>query len=409
MTVTEQAGAVPASGAGSPFGSWIRFSVLSAAGTAVAVVVVPEFGIAATAIAAMCALAVGGLVLALLRPDIEAQRRGAWRSWTWSGIALVLFTVAVVADQWSTLLLFCISPAVFLAFALRTAIPIIVVFDLAPFAVSLLKYPLTVPNVVQALGTAAVTIVVSVFFAGRVQHVVRESEERRRLIEELRAGQAEIAALSAAQGASAERARIAREMHDTLAQGFASIVALGNAARIELATDPAATARHLELITATAAENLAESRRIIAALTPGPLVGSSLTEAVRRTVAAFRSESGVQADAEVSGEVRALGPAVDVVLLRVTQEALTNVRRHAHATRAEVRLAFGAGDVTLEITDDGAGFDAAAVGDGTTFGLAGMSDRVAEIGGELAVRSEPGHGTRLRVRIPAVAKGEARS
>jgi signal transduction histidine kinase len=195
-------------------------------------------------------------------------------------------------------------------------------------------------------------------------------------------------------------------MHDTLAQGFASIVALGNAAQTELDADPASARRHLALITATAAENLGESRRIIAALAPGRLAGSSLTEAIRRTVDAFAAESGVDAELAVAGATRALPAAVDVVLLRVAQEALTNVRRHARAGRAEVRLAFDAAGVVLEVVDDGAGFDPVPAGTGS-FGLAGMADRVAEVGGDLAVDARSGAGTRLTVRIPVPEQTEA--
>lgn len=380
---------------------WVVFGTVAAVGTAIAVALEPENGLAGTVIAAGAALLVQTLYLVLVRPQVRRVRDDDARAaWVWASIALVLFAAAVAADQWSSLLLFAISPAIFLAFRFAAAVPIVVVFDLVPLAAWLIKYPITPGLLVQALGTTAIILAVSIFFSSRIQSVLRQSEERRRLIDQLREREAQVTALSAAQGAGAERARIAREMHDTLAQGFASIVALGNAAQAELDADPPAARRHLGLITATAAENLGESRRIIAALAPGRLAGSSLPEAIHRTVDGFAAESGVATGFALEGEVRALPSDADVVLLRVAQEALTNVRRHAGAHRVDVRLAFAPDAVVLEVVDDGSGFDHAPGGARGRFGLAGMADRVADAGGELEVDSRPGEGTRLRVRIP---------
>ena len=398
MSMSDADGQAPARR--DPFRDWTLFTVAAALGTAIAVAIVPERGPIETASAGAIAIVVEALYLLLARSGVTAQHENTPRAWIWAAAALVLFAAAVWLDQWSSLLLFAISPAVFLAFRVRTAIPIIVLFDLVPLAAGLLKYPITVPQVAWLAGTAAVTMAVSIFFSGRIQAVIRESEERRRLIGELRDREAQVAALSTAQGAAAERARIAREMHDTLAQGFASIVALGNATQAELASDPAAARGHLELITATAAENLAESRRIIAALTPGRLDGSSLPEALRRTLDGAAAEAGIAGGFWVEGEARPMPAGIDVVLLRVAQEALTNVRRHAHAARVDVRLGFEPATVGLDVVDDGAGFDPAPDGAPGRFGLAGMADRVAEVGGELTVDARPGAGTRLHVRIP---------
>ena len=242
-------------------------------------------------------------------------------------------------------------------------------------------------------------IAVSVYFSNRITAVTKQSRERGLLIDRLREQQREIAQLSEQQGAAAERERIAREMHDTLAQGFTSIVTLGHAVQGELDTDPATARRHVELMTETAQENLQESRRIIAALTPGRLEESTLEQALGRVAGRFEEETGVPVAFTVSGEPHPAPPAVEVVALRVFQEALANVRKHAGARSVDVVLAYAAGAVTLDVSDDGHGFDAAAPREG--YGLDGMQARVREAGGTFELTTTPGDGTRLRAVLPA--------
>nr|WP_281371347.1 sensor histidine kinase [Leifsonia naganoensis] len=244
-------------------------------------------------------------------------------------------------------------------------------------------------------------IAFSIFFGHRVAAVSKQSAERGRLIDRLRQQQKEIAQLSEQQGAAAERERIAREMHDTLAQGFTSIVTLGHAVQGELAADPAAARRHVELMTETAQENLQESRRIIAAMSPGRLNGSPLPEVLERVVARFAEESGVSAGFVVDGEARPAPPAVDVVALRLLQESLSNVRKHAAARTVDVELAYLPDAVRLRVTDDGRGFDRDAPRGG--YGLDGMAARVREAGGRFEVESEPGRGTGITAELPAPA------
>lgn len=266
----------------------------------------------------------------------------------------------------------------------------------------LLFVPLKWSEEARTLGTAACVVAISLSFAARMLDVTRQSEERRRLIDTLHEREAEVAALSAAQGAETERARLAREMHDTLAQGFTSIVMLGHAARGEMDTDPAAARRHIELITATARENLAESRRIIAALGPARLDGASLAQALERVTTAFAAETGADTRLRLDGEAAPAPPSVEVVVLRVAQESLANIRKHARARRVDVVLAHAPGTVTVEIRDDGAGFDPEAPSAG--YGLAGMRARVEEARGDLRVTSAPGAGTTVRATLPTTGR-----
>jgi signal transduction histidine kinase len=144
-------------------------------------------------------------------------------------------------------------------------------------------------------------------------------------------------------------------------------------------------------------------RELIGFLINPPRVDGDFLGALRRTVEGFSQKSGVQADLEVDESLpfAALDPAVGVQLLRVTQEALTNVRKHACARHARVRLSPVPGGVELLIEDDGVGFDQHALpGEGEGFGMRIMHERVAEIGGVLNISSRPGQGARVSVQVP---------
>ncbi|MFI7007592.1 sensor histidine kinase [Streptomyces sp. NPDC050145] len=229
------------------------------------------------------------------------------------------------------------------------------------------------------------------------QALYRESERRRRLIEELIATRAELADAERAAGTLAERERLAREIHDTLAQGLSSIQLLLRAAQRDLPGDSPAAA-HIEQARAAAQDNLAEARRFVRALTPPDLAHGSLAGALERLCA---TAPGLTARCTVSGTPLELPTPYEVALLRIAQSALGNTVRHAHARRAEITLSFMETSVALDVVDDGDGFDPerAVSGDGG-FGLPAMRARVRELGGTFTVESAPGHGTAVAVTLP---------
>ncbi|MFJ8952671.1 sensor histidine kinase [Streptomyces sp. NPDC102381] len=230
------------------------------------------------------------------------------------------------------------------------------------------------------------------------QALYRESERRQQLIEELVATRAELAAAERAGGTLAERERLAREIHDTLAQGLSSIQLLLVAAGRELPADSPA-AGHVERARATAQDNLAEARRFVRALAPPDLDVGSLAGALDRLCA---TAPGLTARFSVSGTPLELPTPYEVALLRIAQSALANTVRHARADRAEITLSFMETSVALDVVDDGAGFDperAPGGGDGG-FGLVAMRSRVSELGGTFTVESEPGRGTAVAVTLP---------
>ena len=236
--------------------------------------------------------------------------------------------------------------------------------------------------------------------------ILKESAARGRLLAELSAAQADLVAvqdeLATAQrdaGALAERARLARDIHDTLAQGYSSILLL---TRAELATTPP-NAPLLGQIEELAADNLVEARRVVQALSPAQLEEAPLPQAVRRLLDRLAAESGVRADLEVTGDPRLSSMAVDVAVLRLVQGALANVRQHADADRVVVSLAYEPTELLIDVVDDGVGFDPdhlPPASDAGGFGLRALRERVAQLGGRLSIESAPGEGTAIAAAIP---------
>jgi signal transduction histidine kinase len=228
-----------------------------------------------------------------------------------------------------------------------------------------------------------------------VSRIIEQSAERAGIIDQLEATRAELAAAQHEAGRLAERQRLAADIHDTLAQGFTSVLMLIQAAQADLDGSHPRAGRHLDLAARAARENLAEARALVAGLPPAQLDGGTLPDALRR----LSQAPGVDASFGLSGTPRTLPTATEVVLLRVCQEALANVRKHARAQRATVELGYDPDTVRLDVSDDGAGFDLDRVSGG--YGLHGMRTRVAEAGGTLTVHSSPGAGTRVSAMVPA--------
>lgn len=250
-----------------------------------------------------------------------------------------------------------------------------------------------------ALGAAVAVAVVRGY-----QALYRESEQRRRLIEELTAARADLAAAQHTAGVLAERERLAREIHDTLAQGFSSIQLLLRAAERALPGAPQNAVRHVGQARQAAVDNLAEARRFVAALTPPALEGTTLVDALARLCSTTAARHRLTARFHLTGDPVPLPTAHEVALLRVAQSALANTVRHADAAGVEVTLGYLGDHVAVDVVDDGRGFDPGRppVPDPGTggFGLAAMRSRLHALGGTLTVDSAPGRGTALSARLP---------
>jgi signal transduction histidine kinase len=196
-----------------------------------------------------------------------------------------------------------------------------------------------------------------------------------------------------------ERNRLARDIHDTLAQGFTGIIVQLEAAEDAMLRGETLEANgHLRRIGKLARQSLAEARRSVQALRPQALEEGNLAAALERLLHQMTPGSGLQAQFSLAGCQRPLPPEWEENLLRIGQEALTNTLKHAQASRFVARLVFAAHGVRLEIQDDGRGFEVATKNGG--LGLTGMKERVARLGGRLTLRSAPGQGTRIRVALP---------
>lgn len=380
------------------FRDWVVFSAVATAATAILVLATPYTGPARAVASAGIVVALFGVYWFLARPSVAGVRTNSLRSWVYVTIATAGYLVALGLNDWANVALLVLSPQFFLLLTPLPAAVAIVVLNAGGLLVHWAIGELAPGDIPQAAAMVALIIGASIYFSNRITSVSKQSLERGALIERLREQQREIAELSEQQGAAAERERIAREMHDTLAQGFTSIVTLGHAVQAELEADPRSARRHVELMTETAQENLQESRRIIAALTPGRLESSSLDRALDRVTARFAEETGVPARFTASGTPRPAPPVVEVVALRVAQEALANVRKHAAASRVDVELATDPAGLRLTVADDGRGFEPGAPREG--YGIDGMAARVREAGGAFALDTRPGGGTTVRVTLP---------
>jgi signal transduction histidine kinase len=265
---------------------------------------------------------------------------------------------------------------------------------------------------------ALIVIQTVVLGAGTVigEKVSEQNEERRQALRKLEAALVENAGLHAQlltqareAGILDERARMAREIHDTIAQGLIGIVTQLEAANQAL-DRPADRSRHLDNAERLARESLTEARRSVEASMPAALESGTLPEALAEVARQWSDLSGTPAEVTVTGNPLALHPEIEVALLRTAQEALANVARHAGASRVGLTLSFMGDVVTLDVRDDGVGFrdggtDAPSPSSG--FGLSAMRQRIARVAGSLAIESEPGRGTALSARVPAITETAA--
>ncbi|WP_026369284.1 GAF domain-containing sensor histidine kinase [Kallotenue papyrolyticum] len=210
---------------------------------------------------------------------------------------------------------------------------------------------------------------------------------------------ARLAQQAVALAAAEERNRIAREIHDTLAQGLAAIALHLEAAEALTLSQPEKARRKIRQALDLARANLEEARRSVLNLRAAPLEGRTLPAALRLLAQQWTAETGVPLVTAIDSRIGQLTPAVETGLYRVAQEALTNVRKHAHARQAWLRLERSAGLLRLSIEDDGRGFDPGQIRP-DSFGLKGMSERAHLLGGRFEVCSTPGAGTRVTIAVP---------
>jgi len=196
-----------------------------------------------------------------------------------------------------------------------------------------------------------------------------------------------------------ERNRMAREIHDTLAQAFTGILIQVDAATQVLTDDVEATQAHLDTIEELARTGLSEARRSVTALRPQLLEEGDLSSALERLVNQMRVATNTALIYSVQGTAYSLPTEVENNLLRIGQEALTNATKYANANEIRVELVYNDTQCRLQVKDDGQGFGVVGVSMSGGFGLLGMSERAERIGAQLAIESQPGQGTEIIVIV----------
>jgi signal transduction histidine kinase len=237
----------------------------------------------------------------------------------------------------------------------------------------------------------------------------REATERQQLVDELREAQGELADAQFRTGVATERARLSRDLHDSVAQDLSSINLLLLAAGQDWTSRPEAAQRHVEQAARTARDGLEEVRRVVADLAPSAAPGGLLTD-LRHLVTETARSTGVDVEVRVVGDVVDPGTEACTALVRSARGLLANVAEHAAASHAVLTVTFHEDAVSLDVLDNGQGFLA---GDGIDAGmrgrgLAGIRERVAALGGRVDVESTPGAGTAVAVTVPVAREDDPR-
>lgn len=262
----------------------------------------------------------------------------------------------------------------------------------------------TLLNLAVWVGISIVVYVIGLWMF----NIISDSAERLRLLEELQAAQDGLIAAERREGVLAERSRLSRDIHDTLAQGYIGVIMHLEAADELTQSKPDKAKFHLEQAEKMAREGLKQARQVVNDLRPDLLENSTTpAEALRKLLSTWSSQSGISATLSENGTPAEAHPETEITLLRTTQEGLANIMKHADASKVQVTLSWIGDQVVLDIEDDGQGFEHDE--DGTPaidpalnggYGLQAMLDRVTESGGELFVESEPGEGTTLTAILP---------
>lgn len=335
---------------------------------------------------------------------LPVVRRSARAAGVWLGAVALCWLVLLVLSADAAWLAFALFFLQLHLLPLRAGLVAVIATTVAAVAgFGWHQHALSGPMVVGPVLGAAVAVATVLGY----QALYRESDARRWLIVELTETRAELATAERAAGMLTERERLAREIHDTLAQGLSSIQLLLRAAERALPERPNDAAGHITRAREAAVDNLAEARRFVRDETPPGLDAGALPSALER-LAAATSDAGLPTAVVVIGEDAELPTSHEVALLRVAQSALANVVQHAGATRARLSLESGPHMVRLDVADDGVGFDPreSNLGAAGGFGLATMRARAVALHGTLEVQSAPGHGSVVTVRLPlAPARG----
>ncbi|MCU1476851.1 MAG: Histidine kinase [Subtercola sp.] len=395
--------------------SWWHVAV-GATILALALVVLPNLATSpATTIGAWCCLLVlgGGYALFGWRnftaadPSVDAFAAEAFdrreRGWAvvFPLLAIVCTSVGVAFDPSMAILQAITFPIIWFSIEpMRRAVVLNVLLAAGVTLGFVVSGGPSVENVVQAVVIETISLLFSLALGFWFSFALQQGHDNTRLLNELRAAQDELAAINRDSGILSERERLAREIHDTIAQSLTGLVMVAQRTSSLLPDDLTDALENLGLIEDIARSALIETRALVAASAPVDTTGG-LLPALDRLIARFTRETSVAITLDAAGYVTQSN-AVEVVLLRCGQEALANVRKHSGATSVSMQLTTTEGDgaVVLTVSDNGSGIDVTQPLEGG-FGLSGMQQRLALLGGSLKVGQSAAGGVELEVSLAA--------
>jgi signal transduction histidine kinase len=307
------------------------------------------------------------------------------------GWALWAGLISLTPD--SLLLIGIFLPLVFSRFPILWATGITIFQTLGLYFLYILLYPSGQWFLILMLILGLLTI--ATIIAAFISSIIKQSTERQRLIDELTRSRADLMKMEREAGRLTERQRLARDIHDTLAQHFTSIIMHLAAAKHG---SPEAVQSEVQQAEDAAREGLDGLRRIVLDMRPEQIEKASLIEAVEELAARWSAENGVQVKMKVTGTPRSLSSSAETALLRISQEAMHNITKHAQAKNVNITFSFMEDLFVMDIADDGRGFEPSKIRNG--FGMKTMRDRAEELSGTLTIESEQGMGTAIAVSIP---------
>jgi signal transduction histidine kinase len=304
----------------------------------------------------------------------------------WAGL------ISLAAD--SLLLMGMFLPLIFSRFPIRWATGITIFQTLGLYVLYIRLFPTRHWFLILMiiLGLLITSTIIGAF----ISSIIKQSMDRQRLLDDLTRSRTSLMRAEREAGRLTERQRLARDIHDTLAQHFTSIIMHLAAARLSA---PPNLQAHIQQAEQAARDGLDEARRMIWDKQPEQLEGASLVSNIEGTAARWSVENSVNVDMAVTGQPQHLDPSTDLALLRIAQEALHNIKKHARAQNVNITLSYMPDALALDVADDGKGFDATRL-NRHGFGLTSMRERAEELDGELTIESEPGKGTKIAVLIP---------
>jgi len=238
-------------------------------------------------------------------------------------------------------------------------------------------------------------LIISTIIGAFISSIIIQSTDRQRLIDDLTRSRANLMRVEREAGRLNERQRLARDIHDTLAQHFTSIIMhLAAAKHSNFGT----VQTQVQQAEEAAREGLDEIRRIVWDMQPEQIEKASLIEAVEELAARWSAENSVQVKMNVTGTPRSLSSSAETALLRISQEAMHNINKHAQAKKVNITFSYMEDLFVMDIADDGLGFEPSKIKNG--FGMKTMRDRAEELSGTLTIESEQGIGTAIAVSIP---------